>query len=197
VFADLLRLSSELRRVSLCAKFRRGRAALGEEAREDGLNEGAKHDLSTTGLGKRHPEDEDEFEGVVEWEPVNGVDHALKHRQECIYDPVSQPLSIISLASAEQSIEGIVSRNDEASEVDEKFSSNVEEDEEEVETEETEKHVDLGDGRLLLEVVEGRVPAELLINGADVVVGFVLEARHFEWFGLITMTMRKKYELFG
>lgn len=33
------------------------------------------HDLRS--LGKSHPEDKDELEGVVEWEPVNGVNGRL------------------------------------------------------------------------------------------------------------------------
>lgn len=34
---------------------------------------------NSRGLGQSHPEDQDELEGVVEGEPVNGIDHALKH----------------------------------------------------------------------------------------------------------------------
>lgn len=43
-----------------------------------------------------------------------------------------QPLSVINLACAEQSLERVVTGNDESGNVDEEFSSNVEEDEEEV-----------------------------------------------------------------
>jgi hypothetical protein len=73
----------------------------------------------------------------------------------------SQPLSVIDLAGAEQGIQRVVSRNDEAGNVDEEGAGDVEEDEEEVESPEAEDHVDLGYGSLLLEVVEGGVFRQL------------------------------------
>ena len=39
-------------------------------------------------LGKSHPKDEDELEGVVEREPVNGVDRRFENGQEGVNDPV-------------------------------------------------------------------------------------------------------------
>ena len=39
-------------------------------------------------LRESHIHDEDELEGVVEWEPVSGVDSGLKHGQEGVDDPV-------------------------------------------------------------------------------------------------------------
>jgi hypothetical protein len=64
-------------------------------------------------LGKGHPEDKDELEGVVEGcpvsyrtiryvrseltEPVDGVDGALEDGQERIDDPVCEPLLHISI----------------------------------------------------------------------------------------------------
>jgi hypothetical protein len=97
-------------RVNLRAEVGSSRARLGEVARENGLEEGAEDDLGTTikcqsksessgvsalrSLGERHPQNEDELKGVVEGEPVNGVDGALKHRQERVDDPVSQPLEL-------------------------------------------------------------------------------------------------------
>lgn len=50
----------------LLAKVGSGRAALGEESREDWVNEGSENDLSATCLGKCHPQDQDELECVVE-----------------------------------------------------------------------------------------------------------------------------------
>jgi hypothetical protein len=70
-------------------------------------------------------------------------------------------LSVIDLASGEQSVQGVVAGDDESSNVDKELASNVEEDEEEVEAGETEDSVGLGDGGLLLEVVEGGVLGEL------------------------------------
>lgn len=54
-------------------------------------------------------------------------------------------LSVIDLACAEQSVQRVVTRDDKPGNVDEELSSNVEEDQEEVETSETEDNVDLGD----------------------------------------------------
>ena len=70
-------------------------------------------------------------------------------------------MGVIGLARGEESLERVVAGNEEASKVDEELASNVEEDEEEVEGTETEDDVDLGDGALLLKVVEGRVLGQL------------------------------------
>jgi hypothetical protein len=154
----LLRLAS---RVNLGAEIGSSRARLGEVAGEDRLEEGAEDDLSAGSLGKRHPEDQNKLEGVVEGEPVHGADSALEDRQEGIDNPVRKPLSVIDLAGGEQSVQGVVAGDDESSNVDKELASNVEEDEEEVEAGETEDSVGLGDGGLLLEVVEGGVLGEL------------------------------------
>ena len=90
------------------------------------------------------PEDEDELECVVEGEPVHGGDQALKYSQERKHNPVLQklsvsilhrgqrayrkPLCVISLAGAEQCLEGVVTGDHESSKVDEKLASDVEED---------------------------------------------------------------------
>jgi hypothetical protein len=70
-------------------------------------------------------------------------------------------VGVIGLARGEQSLERVVTGNEETSKVDEELASDVEEDEEEVEGTETEDDVDLGDGALLLKVVEGRVLGQL------------------------------------
>lgn len=43
---------------------------------------------NTPSLGKGHPEDKDELEDVVEWEPVDSVDGRLNDGQEGVDDPV-------------------------------------------------------------------------------------------------------------
>ena len=133
----------------------------GEVLGEDWLEEGAEDELGTTGLWKSEPEGEEELEGVVEWEPVDGVDQALKDGEEAENDPVGQPLCIINLASAEEGFEGVVSWDDKAGEVGEDGASEVEEDEEEVEADDSENCVNLWNGGLLLEVVEDWVLGEL------------------------------------
>jgi len=139
------------------------------------VEERSEDDLGAVGDGKGHPQDQDEFEDVVEWEPVDGIDDALKDGEKGVDNPVRQPLSIINLATAEQCLERVVSREDEACEVDEELASDVEEDEEEVESDEAEEDIDLRDVGLLLEIVEDRVLAKFLIDLGDLVLGFVLE----------------------
>jgi hypothetical protein len=57
------------------------------------------------------------------------------------FDPThGQPLGVIGLASAEEGLEGVVGRDDEAGGVDEELSSDVEEDQEEVQGTEAWEH---------------------------------------------------------
>jgi len=127
-YVRLLGLGSLVAEVGGCG------TTTGEKAGEEGLNEGVEDDLCTTSLGEGHPENKDELESVVEWEPVDSVDCTLKDGQEGICDPVGEPLSIISSAGAEQSLKRVVSRKNETRSVNEKLASNVEEDQEEVES---------------------------------------------------------------
>ena len=62
----LLLCFGSLGRIRLRSELSRGGAGLGEEAREDWVDEGPEQDLGSGGLRKSHPEDEDELEGVVE-----------------------------------------------------------------------------------------------------------------------------------
>lgn len=70
-------------------------------------------------------------------------------------------LSIICLARGEQGIERVVARNQETGKVDEELASDVEEDEEGVDTDQAKDDIDLRNGGLALEVVEDRVLGEL------------------------------------
>ena len=70
-------------------------------------------------------------------------------------------LSVIHLAGAEQSLQRVITWNDESSKVREELASDVEEDEEEVDADEPEEGIDLGHGSLLLEVVQGWVFGQL------------------------------------
>jgi len=151
------RLQSLVRgsRVNLRAEV--GSSRLLEVAREDRLEERAEDELGTTSLGKSKPEGEDKLEGVVEREPVNNRDQALKDSQKSEHNPVSEPLGIIGLAGRENSFERVVSGDDETSKVGKDLSSEVEENEEEVEADNTKDGVDLGHGCLLLKVVEDLV----------------------------------------
>lgn len=73
----------------------------------------------------------------------------------------SEPLGIIGLAGRENSFERIVSGDDESSKVGKDLSSEVKQDEEEVEADNSKDGVNLGDGCLLLEVVEDLVLRQL------------------------------------
>jgi len=175
-------LASDLRLLGFCcvrlgSEISGGGTRLSKEAREDWLDEAAEQDLSSIGLGEGHPKDEDELEGVVEWEPVDSIDHALEDGEEGVNDPVGQPLRIIGFACGEERLKRIVSRNDEPSKIHEEFASDIEKDQEEVEANEAEEGIDLGDGGLLLEVIEGRVFGQLLINLGDLMLSSILE-RH-------------------
>ena len=83
-----------------------------------------------------------------------------------------QPLSVINLAGAEQGVQRVVAGDDEASNVDKELASNVEEDEEEIQAGETQDGVGLGDGGLLLKVVECGVLGQLEHNMVSI-RGFV------------------------
>jgi hypothetical protein len=95
-----------------------------------------------------------------------------------------QPLRVVNLARAEQSVQRVVAGDDEAGNVDEELSSDVEEDEEEVEAGETEDYVDLGDGGLLLKVVEGGVLGQLEHD----IVSALCIVLDFSWLSLKTFS---------
>ena len=84
---------------------------------------------------------------------------------DACFDPThGQPLGVIGLAGAEQGLEGVVGRDDEAGGVDKELSSNVEEDQEEVQGTEAEDDVDLGNIGLLLKLLQLRVLGQLLVE---------------------------------
>lgn len=167
-------------------------------------------------LWQRHPNDQDKLEGVVEGEPVDGVDRGLDNRQEGVDDPVllrvaisilhpclylccllssslsrethGQPLGIIGLAAREEGAERVVGRNREAGGVDKELASDVKEDEEEVEGAETQDDVDLRHAGLLLEVVELRVLGELPVaKNRQSLPKAVFGGRAVEWSLLVEL----------
>jgi len=145
------------RLVGLRTEVRGGRAGGVKIASKDRLDQRSEDDLSATGLRKSHPQDEDEFEGVVEGEPVDSIDSAFKDCQEGIGDPVRQPLSIIRGLGAEERLQRVVAWDKEAGEIGKESTSDVEENQKEVDAKKTEEGIDLGNGGLFLEIVEGRV----------------------------------------
>jgi hypothetical protein len=92
------------------------------------------------------------------------------------FDPThGQPLGVIGLASAEEGLEGVVGRDDEAGGVDEELSSDVEEDQEEVQGTKAEDDVDLGNIGLLLKLLQLRVLGQLLVELGQVELGYMTE----------------------
>lgn len=89
---------------------------------------------------------------------MNVVSRVFHDRSKLAY---GQPLSIINLACAEERIHGVVCWDDEGGDVGQESTSEVEEDEEEVDSDETEDSVGLWDIGLSLKVVENWVSGEL------------------------------------
>jgi hypothetical protein len=65
----------------------------------------------------------------------------------------SEPLGIVSLAGGEQGMERVISRNDEASQVGQELTTEIEDDKEEIESSQANDCVDLRDRTLLLKLV--------------------------------------------
>ena len=74
----------------------------------------------------------------------------------------SEPLGIIMLAGGKERIERVVSGEDESSEVGKELAAEVEDDQEEVESNEANDGIGLGHAGGLLDVDEGRVLGQLL-----------------------------------
>lgn len=55
------------------------------------MNQKLQDLLNSPSLGKSEPKDEDELECIVEWEPVDGANKALKDGEESEDNPVLQP----------------------------------------------------------------------------------------------------------
>lgn len=72
-----------------------------------------------------------------------------------------QPLGIVLLAGGEQGVEGVVAGNDEAGEVGQELTTQVEDDKEEVEGSNADDGVGLGNVGRLLDVVQGGVLGQL------------------------------------
>lgn len=73
----------------------------------------------------------------------------------------SQPLGIVLLGLGEQGAQRVVARNHETGKVCEELATNVEDDQEKVESGNTDDGIGLGNTNLLLEVVQGGVFGEL------------------------------------
>lgn len=90
-----------------------------------------------------------------------GIGQKRSLRKESKDDPVGQPLRVVVLGRGEQGLEREVAGNDKAGEVGQELTAEVEDDEEQVQGDDTEGSVGLGDGSALLEVVKHRVLGQL------------------------------------
>lgn len=164
-------------RVGLGAQVGGGGAGLREVAAKGGLDERSEDELSTAEGGQTQPQKEDKLEGEVKGEPVDNVHQRLDDGEEGKNDPVSEPLGIIDLVSGEQGLQRVVARDDKARNVGQELATQVEDDEKEVQGDETNDSVDLGNGGLLLKVVESRVLGKLLVELGDILLNAIL-SRH-------------------
>jgi hypothetical protein len=73
-------------------------------------------------------------------------------------------LSVIRGARSEEGLERVVTGEEETGEVNEELASDVEENEEEVDADETQDDIDLGDVGLALQVVQNWVLGKLIKN---------------------------------
>jgi hypothetical protein len=172
------RLLGLVKAVSLGTEARGGRARLLEVSADGRGQERSENELGTPEGREREPEEEDELEDKVKGEPVDDLDEALDHSEQSENDPVSQPLSIILLVVAKQRTERVVGRNNEASKVGKKLTAEVEDDEEEVESTDTNGSVGLRYASGPLEVVKGGVLGQLAIELRKVLLSLVLSG-HF------------------
>jgi len=133
--------------------------------------------LRTTEHGQRQPQKEHKLESVVEREPIHNVEQAFKDGELSEDDPVSEPLSVVNFASAEECLQGVIGGDDETSKVGQELTAEVEDDEEEVEGNKSNSSIDFGNRGLFLEVVERWVLGELTVELGDVVLNAIL-SRH-------------------
>lgn len=155
----------------------RGRRLL-EVSAQGRSEEVAEDEVGTLEDGQREPQQENELEGEIEGKPVNDVHKGLNDSKEGEHNPVCQPLRIIMLGSGEEGLEGVVAGNHKTSDVGQKLTAKVEDDEEEIKQDSAENSIGLGNTALSLEVDESRVPAQLVVKLADIVLNLFLRGRH-------------------
>lgn len=183
--ANLVGLGSTF---SASAKVRGGRAS-GEVSGEHGSHEGTEDELGTTEGGEREPEEEDKLESEVEGEPVDNANKALDNGEEREDNPVGEPLSVIGGVRGEESVEGVVARDDEPGNVGQQLTAQVEDDQEEIQGAQADGSVSLGETGGLLEVGDGRVLGELSVKSANILLHTILRGRHDDSCKKITSQM--------
>ena len=77
------------------------------------------------------------------------------------YGSYCEPLGIVALSDAEQSLQRVVSWEQESGDVGKKLTSDVEEDKEEIRCDKAKERVNLGNRSLLLQIVQSRILGEL------------------------------------
>jgi len=154
---------------------------------ESGRKERSEDDLRTAEDRESEPEEEHKLEDKVEGEPVDNVNQALQDSEEGEHNPVGQPLSVVGRAGTEKRIERVVPRDDESSKVGEKLAAEIEDDQKEVQSREANNGVSLGNAGLLLEIGQGGVFGELLVELSEVVLRLLLRGSHCVRFAIDRM----------
>lgn len=98
-----------------------------------GSKEVAEKKITSTSLGKTSPDEDEQLGRVPEWNPVSHTEDGLENTEETEEHPVGNPLSVIGLGSGKESMQRVVTRDNESGKVSERLASKVEDDEEEVE----------------------------------------------------------------
>jgi len=133
-------------------------------AEETGVNE-----LSASELRQSEPEDEHGLEDVVKGDPVDErVRKEFDNLDETEDGPIGQPLLVVLRGWGLDSLEGGIGRVDPADQVGQEVTGQVEEDGDEQGGGSAQNEGDLGNLDLVLNLVEPRVLAELLVELAVV-----------------------------
>jgi len=93
------------------------------------------------------PQDKNKLKCVVEWEPIDSANGTLENRQESENDPIRQPLGVVGLADTKQGLHRVIPRNHKPGDIGEKLPAapDVKEDQDAVDSDQSEESVDFGD----------------------------------------------------
>lgn len=137
-------------------------------------DEASEKNLSTHGLGKTTPDDNEELSSEVEWDPVGDAEEGLEDGEECKYHPVGDPLGTLELSVGEEGTQAVVAWNDEPGQVGQGLAAEVEGNKEKVKSDKTTDNIGFWCSSLLFQVDQKRVLGQLLIKLRDIVVDLIL-----------------------
>jgi hypothetical protein len=131
---------------------------------------------STASLRELEPENEEGLEGIVEWKVIENWSQGdgFEEVEETEDDPVCEPLDIIFVTRAFDSLEGEISGKSPANEVGNWRSECVDEDEKGENEDASKDKEGLGDLGAGFEIVKDRVLVQLLVELRVVVLSLAL-----------------------